>query len=72
MSQQRFLLQSTQSIFERGAARRVTVEAHDNFVVLRLKGLQNDYAVPWGTIYRFAQAQAAERALRVRKAQLGL
>jgi hypothetical protein len=72
MKQRRFLLQSTQAVFERGAVRPLIVEAHDSFVVLRLKGMQNDYSVPWTTIYRFAQAQVAERALRARKAQLGL
>jgi hypothetical protein len=72
MKQKRFLLQSTQSVFERGALRPLIVEAHDSFVVLKLKGMQNDYAVPWTTIYRFAQAQVAERALKARKAQLGL
>jgi hypothetical protein len=72
MSQQRFLLQSSQAVFERGAIRRIVVEAHDNFAVLRLKGLKNDYAIPWSTIYRFAQAQVAERALKAQKAELGL
>lgn len=72
MSQRRFLLQSSQAVFERGAMRRIIVHAHDNFVVLRLKGMENDYSIPWSTIYRFAQAQVAERALKARKAQLGL
>jgi len=72
MSQRRFLLQTPQSVFERGAIRRITVEAHDNFVVLRARGLANDYALPWSTIYRFAQAQIAERALKAQKAELGL
>ena len=48
------------------------IEAHDNFAVVKLRGLKNDFAVPWSTIYRFAQAQIAERALKAQKAQLGL
>ena len=72
MSQRRFLLQSSQAVFECGSMRRVVIEAHDNFAVLRLKGLQGDYAVPWSMIYRFAQAQIAERALKAAKAELGL
>ena len=72
MAQKRFLLQSSQAVFERGSMRRVIIEAHDNFAILRLKGLENDYAVPWSTIYRFAQAQVAERALKAQKARLGL
>lgn len=72
MSKPRFILQSSQAVFERGAMRRLTIEAHDNFAVVKLRGLKNDFSVPWSTIYRFAQAQIAERALKARKAQLGL
>jgi hypothetical protein len=36
----RFLLQTSQAVFESGALRQVVVEAQDGFAVLRLKGLE--------------------------------
>ena len=72
MKQRRFTFQTKQAVFVRGSMRKVIVEAHDNFAILRAQGLENDYAIPWATIYRFAQAQLAERALKAQKAELGL
>lgn len=66
----RFLLQTSQAVFESGALRQVTVEAHDGFAVLRLKGAAEAYPVPWGAVYHLAAAQAAERELKARKAKL--
>ena len=68
----RFSLQTTQSVFERGCLRRVTIEAEDDYAVLLLRGLSKSYAIPWSTLYRFAEAQEEERELRAKKARLGL
>ena len=68
----RFLLETSQAVFEAGALRQVIAEAKDGYVVLRLKGLKSGFAVPWGAVYHLAAAQAAERELRARKAEIGI
>lgn len=72
MNRHRFLLQTSQAVFEGGSMRRVIVEVQDEFAVLRLKGAAKIYVVPWSTLYRFAETQDAERELKAKKAQLGL
>jgi hypothetical protein len=67
---QRFFLQTSQAVFEKGALRQVTVEAQDGFAVLRLKGLAESYPVPWGAVYHLAVADALEREFNIRKARL--
>jgi hypothetical protein len=66
---QRFLLETSQAVFEEGALRQVTVEAQDGYVVLRLRGLESGFAVPWGAVYHLAAARAAARELKMRQAQ---
>ena len=56
----RFLLATSQAVYEEGALRQVVVEAQDGF------------AIPWNAVYHLAATQAAERELRARRAQLGL
>lgn len=67
----RFVLETSQAVFEGGAMRQVMVEAQDGFAVLRLKGLGESYDVPWSTVYRLAAMQAAERELKARRAKFG-
>lgn len=71
-SRQRFRIETSQAVFESGSLRQVIVEAQSGFVVLRLKGLKDGFAVPWGAVYHLAAAQAADRELRARKAEIGL
>ncbi|UWZ84631.1 hypothetical protein [Occallatibacter riparius] len=68
----RFLLQTSQAVFEEGALRQVTVEAYDGFAVVRLKGLPGAFPLPWGAVYRLAEAQAAERRFKGLMAKLGI
>jgi hypothetical protein len=70
-SQRRFLLETSQAVFEGGALRQVIAEAQDGFIVLRLRGLKTGFAVPWGAVYHLAAAQAAEREFRARRAEIG-
>ncbi len=71
-SRRRFLLETSQVVFESASLRQVLAEVQEGFVVLRLRGLKSCYPVPWGAIYHLAVAQAAERELRARKAEIGL
>jgi hypothetical protein len=68
----RFLLETSQAVFEDGGLRQVIVEAQDGYAVLRLRGLKNGFAVPWEAVYHLAAAQSAERELKARKAQMGV
>ncbi len=68
----RFFLQTSQAVFEGGALRQVVVEAQDGFAVLRLKGLDVSYPIPWGTVYHLAAMQAAERELKARRVKFGV
>lgn len=68
----RFVLQTSQAICEQRALRQVIVEAYDAFAVLRLKGLQPAFPIPWSAIYRMAAKEHAERELRELKARLGV
>jgi hypothetical protein len=67
---QRFFLQTSQAVFEKGALRQVIVEAQDGFAVLRLKGLPESYPVPWGSVYHLAVAEFMEREFNARSAKL--
>ena len=71
-SRRRFTFETSQAVFEKGALRQVVVEAQDGFVVLRLKGMKQGFAVPWGAVYHLAAAQEADRELRARKAAIGV
>jgi hypothetical protein len=66
----RFFLQTSQAVYEEGAVRQVTVEAQDGYAVLRLKGMEDSYPIPWGTVYHLAAAQAAKRELHARKSRI--
>jgi hypothetical protein len=66
----RFFLQTSQAVFEKGALRQVTIEAQDGYAVLRLKGMEGSFPIPWGTVYRLAAAQATKRELHARKSQI--
>lgn len=46
-SRRRFLLETSQAVSEGGALRQVIAEAHDGYVVLRLRGLKVQFSVPW-------------------------
>lgn len=48
--------------------RQITVEARDGYVVLRLRGSKESYAIPWVSVFRLAAVREAERALKARKA----
>lgn len=65
-------LETSQAVFEDGALRQVIAEMQDGFVVLHLRGLKTSFAIPWGAVYHLAAAQAAERELRVRRAEIGI
>lgn len=71
-SQRRLVLKTSQAIFEKGALRQVIAEVYDGFLVLHLGGQEASYPVPWGAVYHLAAAQAAERELKARKAELGI
>ena len=71
-TRRRFLLETSQVVFEAGALRQVIVEAQDGYVVLRLKGRREALSVPWGAIYHLAAARAAQRQLRLRRAEMGM
>jgi hypothetical protein len=49
---------------ERGKYRKITVEAHPDFMVLRLAGLRTPFTLTWDSAYSLAvkQSVAAERA----------
>ena len=68
----RFLLATSQAVYEKGALRQVVVEAQDGFAVLRLKGSTASYAIPWNSVFHAAVAQDAERRARARRAQYEL
>lgn len=68
----RFLLETSQAVCEKGSPRQVIIEAHDGFAVLHLRGLKTSFPIPWNAVYHLAAAQAAERELRARRAEIGL
>lgn len=68
----RFLLPTSQAVYEKGALRQVIVEAQDGFAVLRLKGSAASYAIPWNAVFHLAVTQDAERKARARRAEYEL
>jgi hypothetical protein len=53
---------------ERGRYRKITVEAHPEFMVLRLSGMRTPYTLTWDAAFSLAvkTAVAAERAEKAR------
>ena len=47
---------------ERGRYRRITVEAHPYFMVLRLAGLRTGYSLTWDSAYSLAVKQTVYAA----------
>lgn len=68
----RFLLETSQAIYEKGALRQVIVEAQDGFAVLRLRGSKTSFAIPWNAVFRAAAKEAAEREWKARRAEFEL
>ena len=58
---------------ERGKYRKITVEAHPDFMVLRLSGLRTPFTLTWDAAYSLAvkQSVAAERAEKAKAKKEG-
>ena len=54
---------------ERGKYRRITVEAHPEFMVLRLAGMRTGYSLPWDAAYSLAVKQSVAAAKAEKKAK---
>ena len=49
--------------------RPLLIELHPGYVIFRLKGTRQRYAIDWEALYRFAQKREAERVLTERYAK---
>ena len=67
----KLLLETSDTVRERGRFREVIVEPHSNGYTLsvRLKGCRMKYDLSWGGIYAFAARVAADRARAEKKAK---
>jgi hypothetical protein len=52
------------AVSDRGRA--LVIELHPGYVIFRLKGTRQRYAIDWEALYRFAQRREAERFLAER------
>jgi hypothetical protein len=62
----RYLVRET-AVSDHG--RPLLIELHPGYVVFRLKGTRQRYAIDWEALYRFAQRREAERVLGERYAK---
>ena len=49
--------------------RPLLIELHPGYVIFRLKGTRQRYAIDWEAVYRFAQRREAERVFAERYAR---
>jgi hypothetical protein len=50
----------------RDHGRPLLIELHPGYVIFRLKGTRQRYAIDWESLYRFAQRREAERVVAER------
>ena len=55
------------AVSDRG--RPLLIELHPRYVIFRLKGTRQRYAIDWEALYRFAQRREAERIVAERYAK---
>ena len=65
----RLLIETSDTVRERGKLREVVLEPHPYTVSVRLKGMRQRFEVSYAGIYHFAAKVAAEKARAERKAK---
>ena len=69
----KLIIETSDTVRERGRLREVIVEPHSNGYTLsvRLKGCRMKYDLSWGGVYAFAARVAADRMRAEKKAKKG-